>query len=155
MTLCDISHYSFTLHTMPVNIPVKEILRIILRKRISKLCKVKTKTETSCWVAINRTLEPTKNRCPKTKEKSQLDGRRSVIMIKSNLIALGGQPTNWKPVVPKKFSLCCEGSEPHVRLPSLGNPAKGLWTCRESDFEGKRDLTTGLSQNWGKQRLYS
>ena len=155
MTLCDISHYSFTLHTMPVNIPVKEILRIILRKRISKLCKVKTKTETSCWVAINRTLEPTKKKMSKDKGEVTIRCRRSAIMIKSNLIALGGQPTNWKLVVPKKFSLRCEGSEPHVRLPSMGNPTKGLWTCRESDFEGKQDLTTGLSQNWEKQRLYS
>ena len=142
VTLCDISHYSFTLHTMTINVPVKEILRIILREIISKLCKVKTKIATSCWLAINRTLEPTKKkkRSPKTKEKSQWDGRRGAIMIKSNLIPLGGQTTNWKTVVPKKFSLCRAGSEPHVRLPSLG--------IQQRDWEHAGNLTLKGSRIW-------
>lgn len=36
-------------------------------------------------------------------------------------------------VVPKKFSLCCEGSEPHVRLPSLG--------IQQRDWEPAGNLT--------------
>ena len=43
--------------------------------------------------------------------------------------------TNWRTVLPKKLSHRCEGSEPHVGLPSLGiqqrdgNP-QGIWPCR-------------------------
>ncbi|XDA90983.1 hypothetical protein R6Z07F_020594 [Ovis aries] len=33
---------------------------------------------------------------------------------------LGGGPTNWRMIIPKMLSYCYEGSEPHVRLPSLG-----------------------------------
>ena len=32
----------------------------------------------------------------------------------------GGQPANWKIIIPQKFSHRSESSEPHVRLPSLG-----------------------------------
>ena len=32
----------------------------------------------------------------------------------------GGRPTNWRTVVPKKLSHCCEGSRSHIRLLSLG-----------------------------------
>ena len=48
---------------------------------------------------------------------------------------LGGWPTKMRLIITKKFSQCCEGSEPHVRLPSLGIP-------RESDLETQRDLIT-------------
>lgn len=54
-------------------------------------------------------------------------------MIKSNLIPLGGQPTNWRTGVPKKFSLCCAGSDPHVGLPSLG--------IQQKDWEPAGNLT--------------
>ena len=32
---------------------------------------------------------------------------------------LGGQPTNWRTIIPKKFSHCYEGSELYLQLPSL------------------------------------
>ena len=47
-------------------------------------------------------------------------------------------------IITKKFSQCCKGSEPHVRLPSLGIP-------RESDLETQRDLITRLPQDWGNR----
>ena len=38
----------------------------------------------------------------------------------------GGWPTNWKIIVPQKFSHRSKSSEPHVRLPSLG-----VWQLEE------------------------
>ena len=32
---------------------------------------------------------------------------------------ISGQPTNWKSIIPKKFSHRSESSEPQIRLPSL------------------------------------
>ena len=32
----------------------------------------------------------------------------------------GGQPTDWRTIIPKQESHCCKGSETHIRLPSLG-----------------------------------
>jgi hypothetical protein len=55
----------------------------------------------------------------------------------------------------KKFSHCCESSEPHIRLPNLGNLIKGLGIPRESDLEGQRALIIVLPQDWRKQRLHS
>ena len=58
---------------------------------------------------------------PKTKKKPQWDGRRGAITIKSNPIpARLSDPQNWGTIIPKKFSHCCESSEPDVRLPTLG-----------------------------------
>ena len=64
-----------------------------------------------------------------------------------------GQPPNWRTIILKKFSHCCEGSEP--QLPSLGGLAQGLGIPRDSDFEGQHDLITGLPQDWDKQKLHS
>jgi len=68
-------------------------------------------------------LEPSKKDTahPKTKKKLQRDGRRGANTIKSNPI-----PTEWAThnlenhIIPKE-SHCYEGSEPHIRLPSLGS----------------------------------
>ena len=59
---------------------------------------------------------------PKTKKKSQWDGRRGTIKINSNHIHawVGGQPTNWKIIITQKFSHRNKSSEPHARVPSLG-----------------------------------
>ena len=66
-------------------------------------------------------LEPTKKHIPqpRTKEKPQRDNRRGTVTIKSNFIPAGVQPTNWKMIIPKKFSNCCKGSRPDIRLLSL------------------------------------
>ena len=58
--------------------------------------------------------------CPKTKKKLHQDGRRGTITIKSNAIPVGWvthklENNNTKEVYP-----LCEGSEPYIRLPSLG-----------------------------------
>ena len=55
------------------------------------------------------------------------------VMIKSNPILISGWPTNRRTVIPKKFSHCCEGSRPHIRLPSLG-----IWP---RDWESLGNLT--------------
>ena len=52
------------------------------------------------------------------------------------------------------ISHCCEGSEPHVRVPSLGRN-KGLEIPRESGLERQQDLIIGLPGDCGKQRLQS
>jgi len=51
----------------------------------------------------------------KTKKKLRRNGRRDAIMIKSNPI-----PAGWENNNTEKFSHYCEGSKPHIRLPSLG-----------------------------------
>ena len=56
---------------------------------------------------------------PKSKEKPQWDGRRGAVMIKSRP-SLDGRPRHGWTLVSQKVSHCCEGSEPHVRLFSLG-----------------------------------
>ena len=43
-----------------------------------------------------------------------------------------------------------EGSEAHVRLPSLGIPEPGKGTPRVSGFEGQWDLILGDPKDWGK-----
>ena len=62
---------------------------------------------------------------PKTKRPQQGD-RRGTIMIKSNSIPLGGQPTNRKIIISQKFSHRSESSEPHTRLPNVEG-----WFCKK------------------------
>ena len=86
-------------------------------------------------------LEPTK-KIPhhlKTKKRLQQDGRRSAVMIKSNPIPAEWQ-TNWRTIIPKKFSYCCEGSELHVRLLSLG-----IW---QRDWKSSGNLNLNASWIW-------
>ena len=47
---------------------------------------------------------------------------------------------------------CCESSRAH-NISQPGNPAKGLSTLREFDFEGQWDLITELPQDWGNRLL--
>ena len=58
-------------------------------------------------------------------------------------------PTNWRTIIPKKFSHCCKGSRPHIRLSNLG-----IWQRSEnpqvSRIEGF-DYRT--SSGWWKHRL--
>ena len=77
------------------------------------------------------------------------------VQLQSNKIPypLGGWPTDWRIVISKKFSHYCEGSEPHVRLSSLGIQQRD-WGPRESCLEGQWDLITGLLEEWVKQRLW-
>ena len=63
------------------------------------------------------------------------------------------QSTNWKTIIPKKFSHCCESSRAQNRFSSLGDLAKGLRSPREFDFEGQWDLITELPQDWGNRLL--
>ena len=81
--------------------------------------------------------------------KLQRDGRKDVIMSKSNPIPAGKQPPNWR-IIRKKFSHCHKGSRSHIRLANW-DPAKG--TPRETDFEGQQDLIIEFPQDWGKERL--
>ena len=90
---------------------------------------------TNCWTIINRRmLEHTKNDNPhsRTKEKSWWDGRRGAITLKLYPILPGAWPTNWRKIIPKKFSHCCDVSRPHIRLPNLGTyigktGSLGIW----------------------------
>ena len=61
---------------------------VVERRALTSSCK-SIEITTNCWTTIDRkTLEPTKkdNPDPKTKGKSQWDGRKGAIMIKSNPI---------------------------------------------------------------------
>ena len=64
---------------------------------------------------------------------------RGAIMIKSNPIPIGWWLTNWR-TIPMKFSHCCEGSEPHIRLPSL--------SIQKRDWESPGNLTLKASRIW-------
>ena len=74
---------------------------------------------------------------PKTKKKPQQDSRRGTIMIKSNPIPAGWVTTDLRTIIPKKFLHYCEGSEPHIRLPSLA--------IRERDWESPGNLAVRAS----------
>ena len=50
---------------------------------------------------------------------------------------LSGQLTNWVTIIPNKLSHCCEGSEPYIRLPSLG--------FRQRDWESPGNLNLKTS----------
>ena len=69
----------------------------------------------------------------------QQDGRRVANTIKSIPYPPGRQPIIWKMIIPKKFSHCCKGSEPHVRLSSLGIQQRdwksGIWLWRPVGFD--------------------
>ena len=62
---------------------------------------------------------------------------------------LGGQETNWRTIIPKKFSHCFKSSRLHSRLPNLGIWQKRLRIPKEFDFESPWDLirtSTGLGR---------
>ena len=106
-------------------------------------CK-NNKITTSCWTVFDRRIwnQPRKYiPCPRTKNKPQRDGKRGTITIKSNAIpATNSWHTKWRTMVPKKFSHCCEDSEPHVTLPSLGT--------QQRDWESPGNLTLKHSGMW-------
>ena len=54
--------------------------------------------------SIGRHWNSLKKIHPKTKEKLQLDGKRGVITIKSNPTTTGGQLTNWRTIIPQRFT---------------------------------------------------
>ena len=96
--------------------------------------------------------------CPKTKKKPQWDGRRGMVMIKSNPI-----PSRWvthklendntKESLPLllRFWTLCQSSHPWDRTVRLGIPIPRI----PSDLEGQWSLITGLPEDWKKQRLKS
>ena len=91
--------------------------------------------------------------CPKTKKKPQRNGRRSIIMIKSNPMPAGWvthrlENHNIKEVSTLlwRFWTPCQASQP-------GDPTKGLETPKVSDLESQRHLIIGLPEDGGKQRL--
>ena len=77
---------------------------------------------------------------PKTKQKTQLNGRTGTITIKANPVSVGGQPTSWRTIIPKKISHCCEGSRPHIRLSSL--------QIQPRDWESPGNLTLKACRIW-------
>ena len=104
-------------------------------------------TATSCWTTMDKRMQEPTKKISKAREKPQ-DGRRDATMIKSNPIPTGVQHTSWRTTTPQRFSHCCEGPKPHIRLPNL----------RIS----QRDLTLKASEIWlqdfhrtGGNRLYS
>ena len=84
------------------------------------------------------------------------DGRKSAIRTKWNPISSWCWVThkldsnNTKEVLPLlwRFWAPCQASQSR-------DLSKGLGIPKKSDFEGEQDLTAGLAQDWGKQRLYS
>ena len=62
---------------------------------------------------------------------------------------MGDSQTGEK-IIPTMFSHCCEGSEPHIRL-----PAKGLGIPRECNLKGQGNLIIEFPQDWDKQKFHS
>ena len=52
----------------------------------------------------------------------------------------GWRSTNWRKIIPKKFSHCCEVSRPQNRLPNLG--------IQQRDWEFPQNLTLKVSRIW-------
>ena len=90
----------------------------------------------------------------KKEAKERREERHNHHKIKSHTRQIG-DPQNLRTILPQKFSHCCEDSQLHVRLPSLGNLIKGLGIPRKSDLESQWDLIIGVPQDWGYQRLQS
>ena len=67
------------------------------------------------------------------------------VTISPTIELLGRQVTNWKTIIPKKFSHCCENSRPHNRLPKGTKNLQGTWLGRSAD------LTTERPQDWGNR----
>ena len=79
---------------------------------------------------------------PKTKKKLQWDSRRSAIMKNQIPYLLGGWPTNWRTIIPKNFSHCCEGSDSHGwegPNKGSGNP-QGIWLWSTAEFYCKTSI---------------
>ena len=55
---------------------------------------------------------------------------------------LSGQLTKWVTIILNKLSHCCEGSEPYIRLPSLG--------IQQTAQESPRNLTLQASRIWSQ-----
>ena len=65
----------------------------------------------------------------------------------------GGQPTNWRKIIPQKYLHKSESFELHIRLPAWGLPWGGV-IPRAFSFGGQQDLIRGTRKDWGKQRLH-
>ena len=75
----------------------------------------------NCWTIIDRTT--LEKKVPHVKRQRRSHNKRAEGMqSRKNQISylLDGQPTNWKTIIPQRFSHCWEGSEPQVRLHNLG-----------------------------------
>ena len=111
-----------------------------------------TQITTSCWVTINRTLEIIKKDTPHSKTRSHSEMVGGAQSWWNQIpYPLGGWPTNWRTITPKKLSHCCE---PQVGLPSQF-PAKGtansqipqgIWPWRPAGLDYK--TSTRLGETW-------
>ena len=117
-----------------------------------------TRITTRCWTVIDRKiLELTKEDTPhpKTKEKTQWDGRRGTITVKSNPITAGWVAHRLE----NTYTTEVHALEWRLWAPRQayqpGDLAMGGGIPRVSDFEGYWNFIAGLRQNWGKQRLHS
>lgn len=98
-----------------------------------------------CW-------NPPKKDAPhsKTKEKLPQDQRRSNHdKIKPHTDWVDNPQTGETILIPKKFHQCCEGSEPHVCLPSQRIWQRDWESLGESDFESQWDLIAVTSARLG------
>ena len=106
-------------------------------------CK-STKITTSCWTTIDRRLENTKKKKIPHVQRQRSSSSEMVGGAQSwyNLIPFPswGRPTNWRTITPRKFSHCCDYSEPYFRLPSLGT-----W---QKDWEPPGTPTLKPSRIW-------
>ena len=110
-----------------------------------------TKITTNCWTTTDekKPLETTKKKDtlhPETKTKPQWDSRRGATAIKSPY-SPGGQPTNWKIIILRRFSHRNEIYGPRIRLLSLGiwswedkAQSTGLWKPMGFNYRNPTEL---------------
>ena len=99
----------------------------------------RTTVATSCWTTIDRrTLEPTK-KTPHIQRQRSFNKMVGGAQSWSNQIPYprGGWPSDWRTIIPKKFSHYCESSELHVRLSNLG-----IW---QRDWVSPENLALSMS----------
>ena len=73
------------------------------------------------------------------------------VIISPTIESPSRQPTNWRTMIPEKFSHCPKSSKA-TDFPAW-DPAKGMRTRREFYLEGHWDLITELPHNWGNRLL--
>ena len=58
------------------------------------------------------------------------------------------KPTNWRTIIPKKFSHCCESSRVHSRFPNLGIRKKNWEPLGNLTLKASLDSYTELTQDF-------
>lgn len=133
--------YSFDQKHQAVNSAARETKLPVQDGRVEGCALISSyesnKFTTSCWTIMDRRIL---EKLPKRSLHFQRQASarwRDTITIKSNPISTRWVTHRLRTITTKEFFHCREGSEPHIRLPSLG-----IW---QRDWESPGNLTLKAS----------